>query len=312
MNKDLTLTKSYQAAEKIMKEHSKSFFQAFASIPKKRFQGVVAVYSFCRYVDDLVDEASESNEIVLNQLNVLETTILSLGEKQLQNSITKLDWWPAFEETVVNFGIQKKALLEQIEGQKSDLCFSPFETMESLETYCRNVAGSVGAMLWPMIGDEKFLTETNQTVYLEYCYQLGMAMQITNILRDIGDDARKRGRVYLPTKLLSDFGWTISDVMELSNNAKSWKDIPENFSSIWEEVSKISQKYYNVLDNHINIFHPSCRLGLLSAANIYHAIEDEIRNDHYDCITKRQYTSRFKRLSIINDMKKRLQKISKS
>lgn len=126
--------------------------------------------------------------------------------------------------------------------------------MESLETYCRNVAGSVGAMLWPMIGDEKFLTETNQTVYLEYCYQLGMAMQITNILRDIGEDARKRGRVYLPTKLLSDFGWTISDVMELSNNAKSWKDIPENFSSIWEEVSKISQKYYNVLDNHINIF----------------------------------------------------------
>jgi len=114
----------------------------------------------------LVDEASESNEIVLNQLNVLETTILSLGEKQLQNSITKLDWWPAFEETVFNFGVQKKALLEQIEGQKSDLCFSPFETMESLETYCRNVAGSVGAMLWPMIGDEKFLTETNQTVYL--------------------------------------------------------------------------------------------------------------------------------------------------
>ena len=66
------------------------------------------------------------------------------------------------------------------------------------------------------------------------------------------------------------------------------------------------------MDNHINIFHPSCRLGLLSAANIYHAIEDEIRNDHYDCVTKRQYTSRFKRLSIINDMKKRLQKISKS
>lgn len=312
MNKDSILTKSYQFAEKVMKEHSKSFFQAFSSIPKNRFQGVAAVYSFCRYVDDLVDEASESNETVLKQLNILETTILSLGEKQLPNSIAKLDWWPAFEETVLNFRVPRKALLEQIEGQKSDLCFSPFENIESSETYCRNVAGSVGAMLWPMLGDEKVLTETNQTVYLEYCYQLGMAMQITNILRDIGEDARKRGRVYLPAKLLSDCGWTISDVIELSQKAKSWKDIPKNFSNIWEEVSKISQKYYNVLDNHINIFHPSCRLGLLSAANIYHAIEDEIRNDHYDCITKRQYTSQFKRLSIINEMKKRLQKISKA
>ena len=306
MNKDSILTKSYQAAEKIMKEHSKSFFQAFSAIPKNRFQGVVAVYSFCRYVDDLVDEASESNETVLEQLNILEKTILSLGEKQLPNSIAKLDWWPAFEETVFNFGVPRKALLEQIEGQKSDLCFSPFEDVESLETYCRNVAGSVGAMLWPMLGDEKVLTETNQTVYLEYCYQLGMAMQITNILRDIGEDARKRGRVYLPVKLLSDFGFTISDVIELSQKAKSWKDIPKNFSNMWEEVSKISQKYYNVLDTHIHIFHPSCRLGLLSAANIYQAIEDEIRNDHYDCVTKRQYTNIAKRVSIINEVKKLL------
>ena len=126
MNKDLALTKSYQAAEKIMKEHSKSFFQAFASIPKKRFQGVVAVYSFCRYVDDLVDEASESNEIVLNQLNVLETTILSLGEKQLQNSITKLDWWPAFEETVFNFGVQKKGSIISVVGKSTMEIMEPF------------------------------------------------------------------------------------------------------------------------------------------------------------------------------------------
>ena len=83
MNKDLTLTKSYQAAEKIMKEHSKSFFKLLPLFPKNDFEGVVAVYSFCRYVDDLVDEASESNEIVLNQLNVLETTILSLGRSKI-------------------------------------------------------------------------------------------------------------------------------------------------------------------------------------------------------------------------------------
>ncbi len=119
--------------------------------------------------------------------------------------------------------------------------------------------------------------------------------------------------VYLPTKLLSDFGCDNIGCY----GVKRQREIMERyFLKIFLVYGKRSPRLVkNTMMFWIIIlifFILSCRLGLLSAANIYHAIEDEIRNDHYDCVTKRQYTSRFKRLSIINDMKKRLQKISKS
>lgn len=305
MNQDSIMMYSYEAAEKIMKKHSKSFFQAFSAIPQNRFRGVAAVYAFCRYVDDLVDEDFESEFKTIQQLNILETTILNLGEQEADESLSKLDWWPAFEETVLTFSISKKALLEQIEGQKYDLNFVTFDTLEDLEVYCHNVAGSVGAMLWPMLRSDS-LDKSDQTVYLDCCYRLGIAMQITNILRDIGEDARERGRVYIPREILARIGWTTSEVINLVKQVRTWRDIPSKFSLVWEELAAISNRYYQTLDEHLDYFHPSCRLGILSAARIYHAIEDEIRNEHYNCITKRQYTNITRRLAIVNEAKKLL------
>lgn len=308
MSSDSILSASYQAAEQVMKAHSKSFYQAFSAIPPHRFQGVAAVYAFCRYVDDLVDEASGPTSAILAELDLLAAAIDQLGQAPAPERLSQLAWWPAFQDTVLTFGVSGQALLEQIQGQKSDLTFRDFDSLEDLEGYCRQVAGSVGAMLWPMLGHEEALAAADQTPYLEVCYQLGVGMQLTNILRDVGEDARQRQRVYLPKDILASYGWTTDQILTLANQATSWRDIPASFGQVWEAMAQVSSRYYQTLDHHLAAFHPSCRLGLLAAARIYHAIEDQVRDDHYNCLTKRHYTSPLKRLAIVNEAKQELKR----
>jgi len=260
------LKHSFAASEDIMARASKSFYYAFKSLPSERFAGVTAIYAFCRYVDDLVDdniETKDSSEII-STLNTIEEAVKDIYSSNTEISdkakmIKKEEWWPAFELTVESFNIPVEPFLDQIKGQRMDVYRFEIETVDDLIEYSDYVAGSVGAMLLPLLlhrpenaANEELLAASRG---------LGIGMQISNVLRDIGEDIRERNRIYLPNDLLKEFDVSEELLVELSRY--SGKDIdshiPLPFTQLWENLSQLSDDYYDSFFTWIPYFHSHVR-----------------------------------------------------
>ena len=120
----MNIESSYQVAESIMRKNASSFYAAFGKIERAKFLDIAAVYAFCRYADDLADTKSHSKVMKLQLLNVLEEEVKSLYEGGRQEEqYKKYNWWLAFENAVRIRKIPLEALLEQIDGQRSDINF---------------------------------------------------------------------------------------------------------------------------------------------------------------------------------------------
>lgn len=307
-NKD-TLWRSFQEANRIMQLRAVSFYQAFSKLGQESFASVTAVYAYCRYADDLVD-CSASSVDALALLNDLESAVRKIYMPNAQNAGEALPeaWWPCFVYTVQKYGIDQESLLMQIQGQRMDANFKAPQTLEDFLQYCRLVAGSVGRMLVPILLMEH--KDAQNPKFLSACEDLGVAMQITNILRDVGEDLRLRDRLYLPADLMKQFQVERSVLVALSNVPadKTVRDIiPENFIALWEYLSKLADGYYRPVTLWISSFHPKSRLPLLMAANSYQAIAQAVREEGYNCFTKRCYTDKETRSGILKNLVKSLQ-----
>jgi len=301
------LAASYKNSIEIMQNRAKSFYQAFSVLPYDRFCGVAAIYAFCRYADDLVDGSDPSNsQEVLKELQALERYIHSLyinSETFLSEhtrSNLDLPWCLAFEDTINRFKIPKESFLLQIEGQRKDLFFQDIQTIDELIDYCKKVAGSVGTMLLPLLAAEE--ADTSDSSFVSACENLGIAMQITNILRDVGEDLKMRNRVYIPFESLQKNGIDRKDLVSLSKGSSSVEvipQIPDGFIRIWEDLSLIADQYYENYKQKVDFFHRDAKVSVVAAAMSYHAIADAVREAFYDCFTKRCYTSDETRKALI-------------
>ena len=293
------LDHSFKISQQIMKKHSRSFYQAFNLLPIEMFNGVSALYAYNRYVDDLVDNNDSSEIDALACLDCLENTLILLdrGQEIIQNEFTQLEWWPAFTYTVTEYEIPVQALIDQIVGQRLDLHQQVIDSLEDLIYYAEKVAGSVGLMLLPiLVKDRQQISPALKAA----CQHLGIAMQLTNILRDVGEDYRDHNRIYLPKQLMVKHHVTSEDIGQLAEQSNKQEPvIPDNVINLWEEIASYSTKYYEEIHNHIEAFHPKARLPLIASASIYQSIETVIREDGYNCFTKRQYTSKLKRTQLI-------------
>ena len=307
-----SLIKSYGLAEKIMKDRAASFYQAFRHLPKERFQGVAALYAFCRYADDTVDRDDQGQQKgqTLESLNRLEQKLwLVYGANQAENGSDgqELLWWPAFEDIVSRFEIPIDSFLRQIDGQRMDAAFEGLRTIEELVAYGRLVAGSVGTMMLPLLAaDESDRTEPE---FIKACENLGVGMQITNILRDVGEDLRTRRRLYIPEELLIKHGVPRYELEQLalnSDGALPEAPIPDGFIQLWEELAQLADTYYQAYEKWIFWFHPTCQISLVAAALIYRAIGDAVRAESYNCFTKRCYTDAKTRSALIIEAGKRV------
>lgn len=142
--------------------------------------------------------------------------------------------------------------------------------------------------------------ETANMVNLrEACEHLGIAMQITNILRDVGEDLSLRNRVYLPETLLLEYGIT-TEMLRILVNDKNEKniDVPLNFIQMWEHLAEIADDYYRDIEAWLCYIHPDCRIPLLASTRIYRAIANAVRSNGYNCFTVRCYTSHAERVVI--------------
>lgn len=300
MSTNSVLKASYLACENIMAKESKSFYQAFHLLPREAFQGVAALYAYNRYVDDVADSDHFSKEVALDELKKLEDKILHLDTSE----DVEADWWMAFKDTVLTCKVSTTALLKQIQGQRMDILGHKVVDMADLVAYSSNVVGSVGEMLLPLLVDKD--TPISETLR-QAAIDLGIGMQLTNILRDVGEDYRDRQRIYLPQTLLDAYNVDEAMIKRLSYHDE--EEIPQNFIDLWEHIYQIGDQYYDSIKPVIKDFSQVAQLPILSSAYIYHGIGNAVRKANHNCFTKRNYTNNIERMRLIYQARKVLKDI---
>ena len=300
MSTNSVLKASYLACENIMAKESKSFYQAFHLLPREAFQGVAALYAYNRYVDDVADSDHFSKEVALDELKKLEDKILHLDTSE----DVEADWWMAFKDTVLTCKVSTTALLKQIQGQRMDILGHKVVDMADLVAYSSNVAGSVGEMLLPLLVDKD--TPISETLR-QAAIDLGIGMQLTNILRDVGEDYRDRQRIYLPQTLLDAYNVDEAMIKRLSYHDE--EEIPQNFIDLWEHIYQIGDQYYDSIKPVIKDFSQVAQLPILSSAFIYHGIGNAVRKANHNCFTMRNYTNNIERMRLIYQARKVLKDI---
>ena len=198
---------SYKFCQKIAKSRAKNFYYSFTVLPSKKKRAMCAVYAFMRYCDDIVDEAAEPNE---KKRQLLEWRGV-LDDAYSGRTVGKINLLPAFRDSIENFKIPRTYFDAIIDGAEMDLTINRYSTFDDLYQYCYRVASAVGLVCLHIFG----FKSNDAKKYAEYC---GIAFQLTNILRDVKEDA-EMGRIYLPQEDLDEFDYTEGNIRnELLND----------------------------------------------------------------------------------------------
>jgi 15-cis-phytoene synthase len=188
-------------ATAITRSSNTSFYYSFSLLPKQKREAIHTVYAFCRYTDDIVDEERPEG---------IKGALLRQWRMELGRAMKGSSAYPLLNQlnaTAERFNIPVEHFYELIHGMEIDLVKTRYTTFEELKEYCYLVASSVGLMCRKIFG---YRNESTR----DYAVNLGIALQLTNILRDVADDAR-RGRIYLPLEDLEEFGVTEDDILNL-------------------------------------------------------------------------------------------------
>ena len=202
-----------QVCQRVVRRHARTFHLASVFLPPRKRRAAFALYAFCRVADDIVDQADRDRISGAAAASPDVVAALAEHERKLQETLAGAPSDPVFREldTVTrDFGVPSTVLRELLDGVAMDLRPVRYDTWADLAHYCEGVASSVGEMctyVFGVQGDSEV-----RTVALRYARTLGLAMQLTNILRDVGEDAR-RGRCYLPARDLAMFGLSADDIL---------------------------------------------------------------------------------------------------
>ena len=216
---------------------------------------MLVLYAFCREVDDVVDECTDYN-VAQIKLNWWKSEIEQCYEGKPQHPVTQ-----ALLPFISIFNLEKAHFLEMIDGMEMDLKFNRYEDFEQLQLYCYRVASVVGLLSAHIFGFKDPQT-------LQYAHDLGMAFQLTNIIRDVGEDAR-RGRIYLPLDELKKADVAEADILQ-SRETSQVKAL------LTLQIERAETYYDKALAQLPGIDVKSQRAGLMMAA-IYHALLREIK-----------------------------------
>ncbi len=242
-----------------------SFYYSFLFLEPRRRQAITALYAFCREVDDVVDECPDP-VVSRSKLAWWRNEVGALYEGRASHPVTQ-----ALTTSLKHFFLPQEQLLEIIEGMEMDLEQVRYADFKALHLYCYRVASVVG-----LLAAEIFGYRERQT--LKYAHDLGLAFQLTNIIRDVGEDAR-RGRVYLPQDELARFGVTEADLV-----AARYGD---NFRELMKfQVERARATYRQAFAQLPAADRKAQRAGLIMAA-IYQATLDEIVRDDFRVLHQR-------------------------
>ena len=242
-----------------------SFYYSFLFLPPERRRAITALYAFCREVDDVVDEGLDP-QIAGTKLAWWRAEVANLFAGNPQHPVTKSLY--VYKE---QFSITAERLNEIIDGMEMDLNQSRYLDWPGLERYCYRVAGVVGLLAAGIFGYRDPRT-------LDYAKSLGLAFQLTNIIRDVGEDARK-DRIYLPMDEMKQFGVTAADILQARES--------EAFRRLLEFQAARARKHYEAAFRALPAADRKAqRPGLIMAA-IYRSLLEEIEADGFPVLTRR-------------------------
>ncbi len=240
------------------KESHSSFLTAFIFLKKEKREALTALYAFCREVDDIADECQD-HEIASKKLYWWRDEIDRLFEDKPQHPVSK-----ALHPFIECFNLSKNYFIEIIDGMEMDVKFNRYESFEQLELYCYRVASCVGILSANIFGFKNKNT-------LTFAKNLGIALQLTNIIRDLGEDAR-RGRIYIPLDELKKFGVSEEEIISLKNSDKI-KNLVKN------QVDRARKFYSLAIKTLPEEDKKSQKIGLIMG-NIYFVLLNEIFKDN--------------------------------
>jgi len=246
-----------------------SFYYAFKFLPPERRAAITAFYAFCREVDDVVDEVQDPG---------VAATKLAWWRQEVQRLFAGQPSHPAMKAVAPHlqpYGIEARHLLAVIEGCEMDLQQTRYLDFAGLERYCHLVAGVVGEVASAIFGRTEAQT-------IAYAHKLGLALQLTNILRDVGDDAR-RGRIYLPVNELQRFEVKASEILQ--------RQAPWGYSERFTALMKFqAERAHEIYDQALALLPEADRSAQkpgLMMANIYRALLRELEAENFQVLHQR-------------------------
>nr|CAD5979168.1 Phytoene synthase [Planktothrix pseudagardhii] len=281
-----SLEDSYELCRQVTAEYAKTFYLGTQLMPEAKRRAIWAIYVWCRRTDELVDgpmAATTTEETLDRWEEHLEA--LFAGHPRDDVDVAMVD-------TLGRFPLDIQPFRDMIAGQRMDLYRNRYQTFEELELYCYRVAGTVGLMSTAVMGvAPPVITPWNPNPEIiipnQEAIALGIANQLTNILRDVGEDAR-RGRIYLPLDDLALFNYTEEDL---------FKGIVDDR---WQELMRFeiqrARKFYAEAEKGISVLSEEIRWPVWTALVLYRQILDEIERNEYDVFSKRAYVPKWRKM----------------
>ena len=278
------IEKAYKYCESVTKLHAKSFYFAAKFLPKNKQKVVYPIYAFCRHVDDEIDEIGEGDETkaietVNKWKSQLENVYSGNENSKLKTQNSKLVF-VAWKDLLKTYKIPQNLPLELIQGVLMDTKIKRYETFDELYVYCYRVASTVGLMSSEILG-------YSDKIALEYAEAMGIGMQLTNILRDVKEDA-EMNRIYLPQEDLRKFGVSEEQIFE--------NKFDKNFAEMMKFQIERARDFYDKGEKGIALLEKDSRFTVLLASRIYARILDEIEKQNYDVFIKRAHTTKGQKL----------------
>jgi 15-cis-phytoene synthase len=262
------LAACYRACGEIARVHSKTFYLSSLFLSPAKRRAVWAVYAFCRTADDVVDRIAPAGER-LDAIATWERKLVAAYDGRPNDEPI----FVAFADAAARFGIPIEPALDLLRGARLDVTVHRYATYDALSDYCYLVASTVGLLVMPVLG-------TLSSAAAGYGTALGRAMQMTNILRDVGEDARM-GRIYLPKEDLDRFGCTEAAIFA--------GIVDDPFVALMRfEIERVRALYAQA-EPGIALLAPESRYTVRLALSLYRAILDRIEANRYDVFTRRAH-----------------------
>jgi phytoene synthase len=275
----LSLPECYELCRKAQRTHSRTYYFSTQLFPKQVRPHVHALYAFMRYADEIVDSpgAMTLDEQLAGLEAFEEETLAAVSGEAVRNPVLR-----AYANTVLVCGIEPTLIGAFMKSMKMDTSVLRYRTYEDLEEYTYGSAAVVGLMMCRVVG----VRDEAANAHAE---ALGVAMQLTNFLRDVREDWA-RGRVYLPLEDLERFGYEEEEL--------GWGVVDERFEALMRfEISR-ARTLYRVADEGMRYIPRGCRYPVVVARQLYAAILERVEVQSYDVFTKRAETARSHKLRI--------------
>ena len=272
------IARAYKVVADATKAASSNFYYAFITLPPEKRNSVYAGYAFCRLADDIVDEG-EYGDGAAGALDSLQSKLA-----EAYDGAPDGDMWLALGDTLHRFPIDRQHLLDVVEGCRMDLEGAEYETFDDLVKYCKLVASATGLALIEVFGyeDERAV---------EYATDLGIALQLTNILRDITEDL-DIGRVYLPAEELAEYGVSVDDLRN--------KRVTPEFRNLMKFQVERARNYLASGVRLFPLLDKQSRSCPETMTSVYQTLLDQIERNDYDVLNTRIGLSKFQKFKLLS------------